>query len=782
MRLLVATSGELGHGNNLRVSLARALDCLRGGIGSTVCTVWLIRPDGSTERVAYAGLTREYLDAHERLPRDVIRKVILERGRDVLMADGEAVRHTCGPGFDAPYTLLNLRSVCVVPLVTPNYQVGVLMLGHHEQGWFSRHSLEFYRSLGAMLANAIDNARLFEELRRSEGRQSGVLRAVLDGIGCLDARARFTEVNPAIELLLGLPRERIVGRRLVEFVPREHHGALREVQHVLLTPGSRVSGVRLSVTNVRGERVPLVANGSPLHGDDGQYQGVVFVVQDERERLATERRERAAVRSLELMLQHLAEGVALVDAGGERIHSCNAAFARLLGSTGRELEGRSLAEVFPQYDSSGCASLVRGAATHRANRTASDLAVLPPGRDREFWTLTAAPLQEFDEGRRLVLLTVTDQTSRRQIDERLRQSQKLAAVGTLAGGIAHEYNNLLTAILGHLSIALADLPDDHPLAAGLRDSEAAALRAAELTQQLLGFGRRSPLDPRPTTLGPVIEHLLGLVRRTFDPRIDIVTEFDDELWTVRADANRFSEALMHLCLNARDAMGGGGRLTLSVRNARLDPRGGTPAGDYVRVDVRDTGVGMPPEVLARMYEPFYTTKGAEGGTGLGLATVHGIVEQHHGWIECESAPGGGTCFSVFVPRWKGREPAEPAPAHATVLVVDDEPAVRSLARLVLERRGHQVTEASDGQEALERVERGERPDLILLDLTMPRLSGADTLRRLRGLAPGTRVVLTTGYGAVSAMEAGQLADAFLPKPFTPDQLAELVRELLEIGR
>ncbi len=262
----------------------------------------------------------------------------------------------------------------------------------------------------------------------------------------------------------------------------------------------------------------------------------------------------------------------------------------------------------------------------------------------------------------------------------------------------------------------------------------------------------------------------------------IRTDVAPDLWDAPLDPARFGEALMHLCLNARDAMAGGGELVIRAANVRLDARPGAPEGDFVRVDVRDSGAGMPPEVLARMYEPFYTTKGAEGGTGLGLASVHGIVEQHHGWIECESAPGMGTRFSVYVPRAVGRVAAPLTDGPATVFVVDDEPSVRSLARLVLERRGYRVVVAADGVEAIGRLEAGERPDLVLLDLTMPKLSGADTLRRLKAILPDVRVVLTTGYGAVSAVEAGQLADALLPKPFTPDRLADLVREVLQLRR
>lgn len=782
MRMLVAVSRALSHSGDLRASLRRALECLRAGVGARTCTVWLLREDGGLKRAVRAGLTPEYLRAVEmRSARRMLRALAAD-ALDVVLLDGDDLLDPHNLCVPEAHSLLSLRSVCAIPLATPNYRVGWLTLGHHEERWFRRHSTEFYRSLGEILANAIDNARLFEELRSSDERHAGLLRSAHDGIGCLDTHGRFTEANPAIESLLGRPRARILGRRLLEFVPRAQHEALRGVFTELTRPGARVTDVRLDVVNANGESVPLVANGSPLHGQHGIFQGIVFVVQDERERRANERRERAAMRTLELMLQHLDHGVALVDAHDERVVSCNAAFARLVGGSGRELIGQPLAEVCPSYEASGCAMLVRDAARRLANRMASDVPVQVGERAPEYWTIGASPLPPIAEGRSLVLLTVSDTTSRRVIDDRLRQSQKLAAVGTLAGGIAHEYNNLLTTILGHLSIALADLPDSHSLVPGLRDSEAAAQRAADLTRQLLGFGRRAPLETRPIVVHRVVEDLAPLLRRTFDPKHEVRTEFDAEPWVARVDSQRLTEALVHLCLNARDAMPGSGAVTMAVHNVHLDARSGAGSGDYVRIDVRDTGVGMPPEVLARMYEPFYTTKGSEGGTGLGLTSVHVIVEQHHGWIECESAPGRGTRFSVYLPRWKAPMPSDAAPRTVTVLVVDDEPAVRSLAQQVLERQGYQVTTAADGLEAIGRLEAGERPDLVLLDLTMPRLSGAETMRRLHDLVPGLRVVLTTGFGAVSTVEAGLMAQAFLPKPFTPARLAELVREVLELRR
>ena len=381
------------------------------------------------------------------------------------------------------------------------------------------------------------------------------------------------------------------------------------------------------------------------------------------------------------------------------------------------------------------------------------------------------------------MLTISDVSERHELEDRYRHAQKMEAIGTLAGGFAHEFNNLLTAIMGNVSLSLLDLPPGHGVVPGLRDAEAASQRAADLTRQLLGFSRRSPMHAVPCDLGKAVRDGLALIDRTFDPRIVIDCEVAEDLWRVRADIAQVTQVLVNLAVNARDAMPQGGRLRLALRNVCAMPLKPRARMDVVLLEVSDTGDGMEPDVLARMYEPFFTTKGPDRGTGLGLSVVHGIVEQHGGWIECESRAGSGTTFRVFLPRLDAVAGLRgPSGRGERVLVVDDEPALRGLARSVLERQGYRVEVAADGVEALERLRKGLQVDLVLLDQTMPRLSGLQTLAVLRQEAPGLAVALTSGFEPGSGPETGppgMQADAFLLKPYAPDSLGAFVREVLD---
>jgi len=391
-----------------------------------------------------------------------------------------------------------------------------------------------------------------------------------------------------------------------------------------------------------------------------------------------------------------------------------------------------------------------------------------------------------------------DITDRAQLEARLAQAEKLEAVGQLAGGVAHDFNNMLTAVIGNLDLVAGAVPAGTAARLDLAEARRAAERAAELTRQLLAYGRKQVLSPRLLDVNRVLEENATLLHRALPSTTPFEVAPAAALPVVRADPGQLVRVLMNLVLNARDAVraAGGGSVRVETAERRISEetatrlpglQGGTPPapGRYVAITVRDTGTGMDAATCARIFEPFFTTKPVGEGTGLGLATVFGIVAQSGGAVQVESAPGQGSAFTILLPAvddaGAATPPSSAAPGGAeTVLVVEDDVGVRGVARRVLERNGYTVLEAGHGAEALRCVaERPDAVDLVLTDVRMPGIDGRELARRLRADHPTLRVMLMSGYSS----EGGETGDLpFLPKPFTPAALLVAVREAIDAPR
>ena len=396
--------------------------------------------------------------------------------------------------------------------------------------------------------------------------------------------------------------------------------------------------------------------------------------------------------------------------------------------------------------------------------------------------------------RNAVYAVARDVTEGKRIEEQVRQSQKLEAVGRLAGGVAHTFNNQLTAILGSSEHILEELPGHEPLYQEATDIRDAAHRAAALTRQLLAFGRRQEVRPRVLDLGALADGMSRRLRGLAGEDVVLELRAPPSPACVRADPGQLEQVIVNLVVNARDAMPAGGRLTLETAQVELSgpeasPQPGLAAGRYVRLTVTDTGTGMTPEVQSHLFEPFFTTKEVGEGTGLGLPSVYGIVKQAGGDVRVHSEPGEGSTFEVYLPLVEGAPEARGAPGHGraaggteTVLLVDDEPLVRTLAVRLLRGLGYRVLEAGDGEEALG-VAREHRGDIELLvtDVLMPRMGGVELARLMRLERPGIEVLFMSGCTerGAGAGEGLDPASAFLQKPFTPGVLAERVRSLLD---
>jgi PAS domain S-box-containing protein len=383
-----------------------------------------------------------------------------------------------------------------------------------------------------------------------------------------------------------------------------------------------------------------------------------------------------------------------------------------------------------------------------------------------------------------------DVTERRRLEEQFLQAQKMEAVGRLAGGVAHDFNNLLTVINGYAEMLGQDLADNEPALAYARAIRKAGERAASLTQQLLTFGRKQIVAARVLDLNAIVSDAASLLRRLIGEDVLLSLELQPGLGRVRADPTQLEQVLLNLAVNARDAMPRGGRLVLATGDVELAARASeVRPGAYVVLSVADTGHGMTEEVRRHLFEPFFTTKEVGKGSGLGLSTVYGIVKQAGGHIDVESQPGAGSTFRVYLPRVAEPAPVPPhrpesAPAGGTVLLAEDEDAVRALAREVLRSEGYTVLEAADGDAAL-RLARGHggRIDLLVTDVVMPGLGGRQLAEGLLALTPAVRVLYLSGYTEDAVVREGVSCEEvhFLPKPFSPAALAQKVREVLTTG-
>jgi two-component system, cell cycle sensor histidine kinase and response regulator CckA len=398
-------------------------------------------------------------------------------------------------------------------------------------------------------------------------------------------------------------------------------------------------------------------------------------------------------------------------------------------------------------------------------------------------------------GRPARLVLATDVTERRTLEAQLRQSQKMEAIGLLAGGVAHDFNNLLTAITGYSELALRRLRSHDPSRHDVEEILKAGERAAALTSQLLAFSRKQVLQPRIIDFNSIVSEMEKMLRRLIGEDVVFRTVLDPELGSTRADPGQLEQVLMNLVINARDAMTRGGKLTIETRNVYLDEdyakmHIAVVPGPYVMLAVSDTGVGMNEQTSARIFEPFFSTKEPGKGTGLGLSTIYGIVKQSGGNIWVYSEPGKGTTFKIYFPLVGAHtqriatatEAEEISNGNETILLAEDEEIVRNLARQVLEMYGYRVLEAASGKEALFICEQNTEPiHLLITDVIMPEMGGPELASRVAKLCPETKVLYMSGYTDSAIVHQGELDESakFIQKPFTAERLARKVREVLD---
>ncbi len=525
-------------------------------------------------------------------------------------------------------------------------------------------------------------------------------------------------------------------------------------------------------------------------------------LENERELAAARRRLDEQARDLDLavrttgeryrrLMESASDAIVILDGAG-RVLEMNRRAEDLLGRPRVEVAGRRFVELLRPEEAA--------VAERGFERLLAEGQVRAPGvhfrrPDGRRLVVDVSASVALVDGRRSALVIVVDVTERSRLEREVLQVRKMDAIGRLAGGVAHGFNNLLTAIAGYSDLLLAQLGDRPSLLKFIEEIKRAGDRAAALTRQLLAFSRKQVLAPRLVDLNELVSNLAEMLRWLIGEDIELALDLDPSIGRVRIDPGQMDQVVLNLVVNARDAMPEGGKLTISTSEGPLDEPvaggrdAGLAAGPYVRLTVADTGQGMDDRVLAHLFEPFFTTKEEGKGTGLGLSTIYGVVTQSGGLIDASSEPGRGSTFRVYLPRVGAAvEPAgaaEPAAAgegSETVLVVEDEEVVRALVREILQAARYSVLEAANGAEALALCEKHPGPiHLLVTDLVMPGMSGRELARFLVPLRRGMKVLYMSGYSVDTLFEGGvpEAGSAFLQKPFTPTTLARQVRELLD---
>ncbi|MDB5685047.1 MAG: histidine kinase [Sphingomonas bacterium] len=625
-----------------------------------------------------------------------------------------------------------------------------------------------------------------------------LVQSVTDyAIYMLDLQGRVTSWNAGARQFKGYEPEEIIGEHFSRFYTPEERE--KGIPRIALETAEREGRFEAEGWRVRKDGSHFWANVviDPIRDPAGNLVGFAKVTRDLTERRAAEEELRASEQRFRLLIQSVTDyAIYMLDPEG-RVSSWNAGAERFKGYAADEIIGQHFSRFYSDEDkAAGIPRTALETATREGRFEAEGWRMRKDGS--RFWASVIIDPIRTDGGDLIGFAKVTrDLTEKRAIEEQLRQSQKMEAVGQLTGGLAHDFNNLLTGISGSLEMMQVRMAQGRTAEFDryCTAAQGAVKRAAALTHRLLAFSRRQTLDPRPTNVNRLLSGLEELVRRTVGLSVEVEVVGASGLWPTLVDPNQLENAVLNLCINARDAMPDGGKLTIETANKWLDERAARqqdlPAGQYVSVCVTDTGTGMTPDVIAKAFDPFFTTKPLGEGTGLGLSMIYGFARQSGGQVRVYSEVGQGTTMCLYLPRHaEDAVPEEEPVLSATletfgegqvVLVIDDEPTIRMLVAEVLAESGYAVIEAPDGPAGLRVLESNARIDLLITDVGLPGgMNGRQVADAARVSRPRLKVLFITGYAENAVIGRGRLENGMfvLTKPFQMEVLADRIREIL----
>ena len=693
-------------------------------------------------------------------------------------------------GIDASY---QIRSIFDIPIiyVTAFADENILQRAKVTEpfGYIIKPFQE--RELRTTIEMALYKHKMEKRLKESEQWLSTTIKSIGDGVIATDTKGFIRFMNPVAQELTGWKGEESVGlplKDVFQIVNEETGKTVDDPATKVFREGNIVGLANHTVLIARdGTRRPIDDSGAPIKDEKGDIIGVVLVFRDISERRNAQNALRESEEKYRLLVENANDGICITQDGV--IKYANPRLLYVSGYTEEELSNISFIDlihdedremVYDRYLRRIKGEDVPNFYSFRGINKAGEI----------FWAQLNAVRVPW-QGKPANLSFVRDITSQRKAEAQLQQSQKMEAIGTLAGGIAHDFNNLLMGIQGHTSLMLLDMSSGHSHFNHLKGIEDAIVSGSHLTRQLLGFARGGMYDVKPTDLNELIEKTSQMFART-KKEIRIQTKYQKDIWNVNVDQGQIEQTMLNLFINAWQAMPEGGDLAIETENTIFSEEYARPfnivPGNFVKISVADTGMGMDDATQQRIFDPFFTTKEMNRGAGLGLSSTYGIIKKHGGIIHVDSKKGEGTKFTIYLPatteKVKKEEielPEEILTGTETILLVDDEEVVIEVVEEMLEDMGYTVLSAKSGKEALEVFKKNiDRVDLIILDMIMPDMKGGDVYDRIKRLDPDIKVLLSSGYSidgqATKILERG--CNGFLQKPFSMELLSKKIREIL----